>query len=178
MNFEAMLPLLLMGAAHPLVHVNASLNSLATVLLILGYVLIKQRNESAHKTVMLSAFVVSTVFLGCYLYYHLALQLQTPFGGTGVSKVVYLSILLSHILLAITVPPLAITTIVLGLRAHGDWLPDSIKHASTGEQAEYLRHYRQRHCRWARITFPIWLYVSVTGVLVYLMLYHWFPAAV
>jgi uncharacterized membrane protein YozB (DUF420 family) len=174
-----MLPtFVVLAAAHPLVHVNASLNTLATLLLILGFVLIKQRKEAAHKVVMLSAFVVSVVFLGCYLYYHLALQLQTPFGGTGISRQIYFTILISHILLAITVPPLAITTIVLGLRAHGDWLPASIKHASSGEQAEYTRAYRQRHLRWARVTFPIWLYVSVTGVIVYLMLYHWFPAAV
>jgi uncharacterized membrane protein YozB (DUF420 family) len=174
-----MLPtFVVLAAAHPLVHVNASLNTLAALLLILGFVLIKQRKEAAHKVVMLSAFLVSVIFLGCYLYYHLALQLQTPFGGTGISKTIYFVILISHIVLAITVPPLAITTIVLGLRAHGDWLPQHIKNASSGEQAEYTRAYRQRHLRWAWVTFPIWLYVSVTGVVVYLMLYHWFPAAV
>lgn len=163
-----MLPL----AAHPLVHVNASLNSLATVLLIVGYVLIKQRQETAHKRVMLSAFVVSIVFLGCYLYYHIMLQLQTPFGGDGIAKIIYLVILISHILLAMAVPPLAITSIVFGLWAHGEWLPFSLKGASDTAKQGFMARARASHRRWARITFPIWLYVSVTGVVVYVMLYH------
>lgn len=166
-----MLPL----AAHPLVHVNASLNSLATVLLIVGLLLIKRHKETAHKRVMLSAFVVSIVFLGCYLYYHIMLQLQTPFSGEGVAKVVYLAILLSHIVLATSVPPLAITSIVFGLWAHGEWLPITLAGDSDTAKQAFMSRARAKHRRWARITFPIWLYVSVTGVVVYAMLYHLYP---
>lgn len=163
-----MLPL----AAHPLVHVNASLNSLATVLLVVGLILIKQRKEAAHKRVMLSAFVVSVVFLACYLYYHIMLQLQTPFGGEGIARYIYFAILISHVLLAMAVPPLAITSIVFGLWAHGDRLPRSLQGASDTAKQGFITRARASHRRWARITFPIWLYVSVTGVVVYVMLYH------
>lgn len=163
-------------AAHPLVHVNASLNALATALLVAGLVLILRRNETAHKWVMLSALGISVLFLACYLYYHLVVQLQTPFTGTGAIRYVYFTILISHIVLAVTVPPLAVATIFLGLRAHGDWLPSRLLTKSPAEQQEYTQMYRARHRRWARITFPIWLYVSITGVLVYLMLYHLWPS--
>ena len=131
--------------------VNASLNGLATVLLCLGWVLIKikPRQDTAHKVVMLAAFAVSIIFLGCYLVYHFH-QLTKHFEGTGPARWLYFAILISHVLLAITVPFLALTTIVHGLK--GRWA---------------------KHRRIAKITFPIWLYVSVTGVVIYLMLYHW-----
>lgn len=169
-----MLPL----AAHPLVHVNASLNSLATVLLVVGLLLIKRGNEAAHKRVMLSAFAVSTAFLACYLYYH-SLKLTTPFEGLGLARTFYYYLLLpTHVILAMTVPPLALATIVLGLRSQGQWLPAKLREASDIERQEYSTRCRTLHRRWARITFPIWLYVSITGVLVYLMLYHFYaPAA-
>lgn len=160
---------------HLLVHVNASLNLLATFLLIAGFVFIKQRNEAAHKWSMLGALAASIAFLACYLYYHLALQLQTPFSGTGIARYVYFTILISHVLLAMTVPFLAVWTIILGLRAHGDWLPASQKTASVEEQAEFAQKHRSIHRWWAKLTFPIRMYVSVTGVLVYLMLYHLYP---
>ena len=135
--------------------INASLNGLATVLLLAGYCLIKQRKQQAHKKVMLSAFGTSVAFLVCYLVYHFALKHYTghpskSFPGTGVIRTVYFGILISHVLLAFTVPVLALMTIYRGLKS--DW---------------------ERHKRVARITFPIWLYVSVTGVIIYFMVYHW-----
>ena len=168
-----MLPL----AAHPLVHVNATLNLVATILLVVGIVLIKRGNEVAHRRVMLAAFAVSTAFLACYLYYHIVLHLQTNFVGEGLIRYVYLAILLTHILLAITVPPLAMATILFGLRAHGAWFPAKLAQASVEEREQYAIEHRARHRRWARVTFPIWLYVSITGVMVYLMLYHLWPSA-
>jgi protein SCO1/2/putative membrane protein len=138
--------------------VNAALNGLATVLLLAGFGLIKSGRSEAHKTVMLSAFVTSILFLGFYLLYHFALwhftgESSRKFTGTGAIRPVYLTILVTHVLLAMSVPVLAGITIYRGLTAQ--W---------------------ERHKRIARITFPIWLYVSVTGVIIYGMLYHWPPA--
>ena len=135
-------------------HVNASLNGLAAVLLVVGWVLIKQRRERAHKWTMLACFGVSVVFLGCYLTYHAALDgsRKFPTEHYPTAATVYYPILLSHVVLAAAVPFLAVATIYFGLRDQ-----------------------RQRHIRLARWTFPIWLYVSITGVIVYLMLYQWFP---
>ena len=140
--------LTLLLAAHPLVHVNASLNSLATVLLVIGLYLIKRGRVDAHKRVMLSAFAVSIAFLVCYVWYHLQVG-RVEFTHPGPVRYVYYAILISHILLAITVPFLAIGTIYLGLADK-----------------------RKGHMRLAKWTFPIWLYVSVTGVIVYVMLYQ------
>ena len=139
--------LLIAAGAHPLVHVNATLNATAFLLLIAGYVLIKRGRELAHKRVMLSAFAVSVAFLICYLIYH-AMAGSTPYQGQGISRAIYFTILISHIILAAAVPPLAIATIYFG-----------------------LRDARASHRKLARWTFPIWLYVSITGVVVYVMLY-------
>ena len=138
---------------HVLPHVNASLNGLAGVLLVLGWVLIKQRRELAHKWTMLSCFGVSVIFLACYLTYHIALggSRQFPREAYPTAAWVYYPILLTHVVLAAAVPFLAVVTIYYGLTDQ-----------------------RQRHIRLARWTFPIWLYVSITGVIVYLMLYQWF----
>jgi putative membrane protein len=136
---------------HPLATVNAALNAAATVLLVTGYVLIKQRREVAHKWVMLAAFGVSIVFLGCYLTYHYRVG-SVPFTGIGVVRPIYYAILLTHVILAASVPFLAGVTIYLGLKDR-----------------------RVRHRRWAWWTFPIWLYVSVTGVVIYVLLYHVYP---
>jgi putative membrane protein len=161
----------LLAAAHPLVHVNAALNAVATVLLVAGFLLIKRGRVTAHMGVMLSAFVVSTVFLGCYLWYHYQVG-SVKFTHPGAIRYVYLTILLSHVVLAATVPFLAIWTIYLGFRAIGCCRP-------TGPTADSddvnLAVRRAQHRRWARWTLPIWLYVSVTGVLVYMMLYHLWP---
>lgn len=142
------------GWVNGLPTVNAGLNSLATVLLVIGYSLIRRKRVQAHKRVMLCAFGVSIAFLACYLVYHFALAHYTGegskrFPGTGPVRVVYLGILFSHVILAAAVPFLAVITIYRALR----------------EQWE-------RHKRIAKVTFPIWLYVSVTGVIIYVMLYH------
>ena len=134
--------------------INASLNGLATVLLIVGFLLIKRGKRDAHRSVMRSAFGVSIVFLVCYLAYHAGLHHYTgergkPFTGVGTVRIVYFTILISHVILAAVVPILAIITIYRGLKA--DWV---------------------RHKKIAKVTFPIWLYVSITGVVIYLMLYH------
>src|SRR3954462_554836 len=125
-------------------HLNASLNGLATVLLVIGLGLIKAKREAAHKWVMLGCFGVSIVFLGCYLYYHFAVKhgVSTAFPSYAPDGIRYgyYGMLLSHILLAMAVPVLAIMTIYYGLKDD-----------------------RPKHLRWAKVTFPIWLYVSVTG---------------
>jgi uncharacterized membrane protein YozB (DUF420 family) len=133
--------------------VNASLNATATVLLIAGYWLIKQRRETAHKWVMLAAFGVSMLFLACYLTYHVQAG-HVKFLGPEPVRTVYLAILISHVILAAAVPVLAGRTIYLGLRDR-----------------------REAHRRWSQWTFPIWLYVSITGVVIYLMLYHLYPSS-
>ena len=135
-------------------HVNASLNALAAVLLVCGYVLIKRRRETAHKWTMLACFGVSMLFLACYVT-RIALEGTHRFPNYpgALIRSVYLAILISHVVLAAAVPFLAVATIYLGLRDR-----------------------RRAHRRLARWTFPIWLYVSITGVVVYLMLYHVYPA--
>src|SRR3954468_22234196 len=105
-------------AAHPLVHVNASLNALATVLLLVGLFFIKRGRVDAHKRTMLAAFVVSTVFLVCYLWYHATVG-HVEFTYPGVVKLAYYVVLISHVFLAMTVPFLAIRQIYLGYRAIG-----------------------------------------------------------
>lgn len=139
--------------------VNATLNALATVLLVSGWVLIKGRHERAHKWTMLTAFAVSSAFLACYLTYHYALKVRynvagVPFAGPSNLRTAYLTMLATHVALAATVPFLAGATIYLGLRDR-----------------------RQRHRQLARWTLPIWLYVSITGVVIYVVLYHVYPSA-
>jgi uncharacterized membrane protein YozB (DUF420 family) len=132
-------------------HVNAALNALATLLLVLGVWLIRRGREAAHKRTMLSCFAVSTAFLVCYLVYHAcAGSKKFPPAAPQPVRYFYFALLISHIVLAAAVPVLAIWTIVLGLKDR-----------------------RAAHRRLARWTFPIWLYVSVTGVAVYAMLYHY-----
>jgi len=159
-------------AAHPLVHVNASLNATATILLLLGFYLIKRGRVEAHKRTMLTAFAVSTAFLVCYVWYHAQVG-SVRFTQGGPIRYLYLAILASHVLLAITVPFLAIRQIYLGYRALG--CCGSGVHQA--EQLSTAAAYREKHRRLARVTFPIWLYVSVTGVIVYAMLYHLWPSA-
>jgi uncharacterized membrane protein YozB (DUF420 family) len=133
---------------HHLPALNASLNVIATVLLITGYRLIRQGRREAHKRVMVAAFFVSVLFLASYLVYHFQVG-SVRFQKTGPIRRLYLSILLTHTVLATGLPVLAIMTI---RRA---WLGNFAAHA-----------------RLARYTFPVWLYVSVTGVIVYWMLYR------
>jgi uncharacterized membrane protein YozB (DUF420 family) len=163
-----MLPLA--TGAHPLVHLNAALNALATLLLLLGLWQIKRGRELPHGRVMLSALFVSAMFLTSYLTYHFAVQLTVRFTHPGPVKAVYLGILLSHVLLAISVPFLAIAATIYGSRAVG-W-----GRAAALPPEEKARN-RAKHLKVVRWAFPIWLYVSVTGVVVYLMLYHLWPSA-
>ena len=128
--------------------VNAALNSLSAILLVGGYLFIKSRNIKAHKACMLSAFASSMLFLVSYLVYHYQVG-SVPFKGQGGIRLVYFTILLTHTILATTVVPLALVTLFRAFKERFD-----------------------AHRRIARWTFPIWLYVSVTGVIVYWMLYR------
>jgi uncharacterized membrane protein YozB (DUF420 family) len=119
---------------------------------------------------MLTAFAVSIAFLACYVWYHIQVG-SIKFTHPGAVRYVYYSILLSHVLLAITVPFLATWQIYLGFRAVGC----CSSQAESVEERAIAGAYRDKHCRWAHITFPVWLYVSVTGVVVYVMLYHLWP---
>jgi putative membrane protein len=133
--------------------VNASLNALATILLTAGFLFIQKRWIPAHRTCMVSAFAVSCVFLITYVLHKILVRgVHTPFGGEGVVRNVYYTMLISHIILAIVIVPLTIVT---------------LRYAAIGRF--------EMHKRWARWTFPLWYYVSVTGVLVYFFLYHWYP---
>lgn len=138
---------------HPLATTNAVLNTIATVLLVAGWVFIRRGQVAAHRASMVAAFATSAVFLACYLAYHYAVG-HVPFRGQGVVRPVYFAILISHILLAVAVPVLAFRMFFLAWKQRWD-----------------------AHRRLGRVTLPIWLYVSVTGVVIYLMLYHWFPGA-
>lgn len=131
--------------------VNAFLNATSAVLLTAGYLCIRRKRIEAHRRCMLGAFGVSTLFLLSYVTYH-ALTGSRPFGGQGWIRWLYFSILVSHIVLAAAIVPMALTTL------YRAWRRDFV-----------------RHRRVARFTLPVWLYVSVTGVIVYWMLYHLVP---
>jgi putative membrane protein len=158
---------LLAFEAHPLVHLNAGLNALATCLLVIGFLLIKQGKRKAHGWVMLGAFAVSCLFLVSYLTYHWMAG-SVKFTHPGVVKIIYLAILLSHIVLAVTVPFLAAGSIAYALLGRG--FRDAAELTSE-QQLNYLA----KHRRLSKWTYPIWLYVSITGVVVYVMLYHLWP---
>jgi uncharacterized membrane protein YozB (DUF420 family) len=128
--------------------VNAALNAVSGIFLLVGYVLIRRRQINAHRNAMLGAFGSSTLFLISYLVYHAQVG-SRPFTGTGAIRYVYFAVLISHVILAAAILPMAISTLSRGLRGR------------------YVEH--KRIARW---TFPTWMYVSVTGVIVYLMLYQ------
>jgi uncharacterized membrane protein YozB (DUF420 family) len=128
--------------------VNACLNSIAAVLLLIGLILIRGRRIQAHRRVMLTAFGVSTLFLVSYLVYHAHAKV-IYFQGTGTIRAIYLTILGTHTVLAAAVPFLAIITLSRGLAGRFD-----------------------KHRAIAKWTWPIWMYVSITGVVIYLMLFH------
>jgi uncharacterized membrane protein YozB (DUF420 family) len=132
---------------------NAFLNALSGILLLAGYAQIRKKNVLAHKRLMVSAFLVSILFLISYLIYHYSVG-SVRFTGQGWIRPVYFAILISHTLLAAAVPVLAVITLVRAFRGEFD-----------------------RHRRIARWTFPIWVYVSATGVVVYLLLYVLYPAS-
>lgn len=127
---------------------NATLNGIAGLFLLAGYYFIRRRQIARHRAAMLGAFAMSTLFLVSYLIYHANVG-SKPFQGQGPIRVVYFTILISHIILAAAVVPMALVTLVRGLKR------DDV-----------------RHRRIAKITWPIWMYVSVTGVVVYWMLYQ------
>ncbi len=128
--------------------VNATLNAIACTLLVTGWFFIRSGRRTAHRNCMVAAFACSVVFLASYLVYHAKVG-SVPFAGTGAIRTIYFAILIPHIILAGLVPFLALWTLYRALCGQFE-----------------------RHRRIARITFPIWVFVSVTGVLVYGMLYH------
>ena len=134
--------------------VNATLNGVAAVLLVAGLLAIKAGRRERHKALMIAAFVASALFLACYLYYHFAIAKGQPtrFHRAGLARWAYLALLLSHTVLAVVNLPMVLRTLWLAHRERWD-----------------------AHRRLARWTFPIWLYVSVTGVVVYVVLYHFNP---
>ena len=139
-------------------HVNALLNATSGIFLITGYFFIRRRKTSAHRRSMIAAFIASIIFLISYVLYHSLLAYYlglgpTRFKGEGIIRPIYFFILISHTLLAITIVPFVIITLRRGLKANYD-----------------------KHRKIARWTFPLWLYVSVTGVIVYLMLYQIYPS--
>jgi uncharacterized membrane protein YozB (DUF420 family) len=131
---------------------NAILNSISAILLTVGYVFIRQKKINAHRTCMISAFLTSTLFLISYLTYHYH-HGATKFSGQGIARSVYFTILITHTILAAAIVPMIFMTFGRALRERFD-----------------------KHRKIARWTLPFWLYVSVTGVIVYLMLYHLYPA--
>jgi putative membrane protein len=141
---------------------NAILNGLATVLISAGFICIKTGRKQAHRTCMFAAGIVSAVFLVGYLTHKILKGMaagageavHTQFGGEGAIRTVYYVMLISHILLAMSIAYLVPKTFALAFKGDFD-----------------------RHRKWAKVVFPIWYYVSVTGVLVYLFLYQWWPAA-
>jgi putative membrane protein len=130
--------------------VNAILNGTSALLIAFGIVLIRQKRRTAHKRVMLTAVITSSLFLISYLYYHAHVG-NVRFQGHGLSRPIYFTILISHTILAATVVPLVLVTVTRALRGRFD-----------------------RHRSSARWTYPVWLYVSVTGVVIYFMLYQFF----
>ena len=132
--------------------INASLNALATVFLTLGYFFIRKGNKTAHKKCMISAFITSAVFLICYLIYHFNTEVVTRFVNLTWFRPIYLVILVTHVILAIVILPLIFMTLNRALKAR-----------------------YELHKKIAKWTWPIWMYGSITGVLIYLLLYQIFP---
>ena len=137
--------------------VNACLNGLSAVFLTVGYAFIRRGNKPAHRNCMISAFAASAVFLACYLTYHIGMRIHygkghTEFHDPAWFRPIYLAILFSHLALAVVIVPLALVTLHRAVKARFDL-----------------------HKKIARWTWPIWMYVSVTGVVIYLLLYQIFP---
>lgn len=140
---------------HDIPALNASLNALATALMTAGFIFIRLGKRESHRRCMLGAGAVSAIFLVGYVAHKILVRgVHTPFGGEGTIRTVYYAMLISHIILAISIAYLVPRTFILAIKG------------------QY-----ERHRAWARWTFPIWYYVSVTGVLVYLFLYVWWPSA-
>jgi uncharacterized membrane protein YozB (DUF420 family) len=132
-------------------HVNATLNGLSSILLLAGFIAIKAKRIRIHRAFMVSALASSTLFLICYVIYHYHAG-RTEFRDPAWLRPYYLVLLLTHTLLAVAIVPMVLVTVTRALRRDFE-----------------------RHRRLARWTWPVWMYVSVTGVLIYFLLYHWFP---
>ena len=137
---------------HDLPAVNATLNGLSAIFLVLGFVFIKRGNKTAHRNCMITAFCTSVVFLACYLTYHALVKTVTHFVEPAWFKPIYLTILLTHTVLAVVIVPLILLTL---------W---------RARKQDFAAH--KKIARW---TWPLWLYVSVTGVVIYVLLYQVFP---
>ena len=135
--------------------INACLNALATVLMTAGFIFIKSGNKLAHRKMMISAVCVSAIFVVGYVSHKILVRgVHSPFGGEGTIRTVYYTMLISHIILAVVIAFLVPRTFWFAIKGDFD-----------------------RHKKWAKWTFPIWYYVSVTGVLIYLAVYKWWPAS-
>jgi putative membrane protein len=132
--------------------VNATLNGLSAVFLTVGYVFIRRKNQTAHRNCMIAAFCTSVLFLACYLTYHFTVKAMTRFHDPEWFRPIYLGILLTHTVLAVVIVPLVLMTLSRALKGRFE-----------------------AHRRIARWTWPLWMYVSVTGVIIYLLLYQIFP---
>ena len=132
--------------------VNASLNATSAVFLTLGFIFIKRGRRTAHRNCMVAALVTTALFLTCYLTYHFSVRAMTKFTGEGWVRPVYITILITHVILAITIVPLVAMTV-----------------------SRAVKQRFELHKKIARWTWPLWMYVSVTGVIVYVMLYHLYP---
>jgi len=139
-------------SVHDLPAVNASLNGLSALFLTAGFIFIRRKNKIAHRNCMIAAFVTSIFFLACYLTYHLTVRTVTHFRDPEWFRPIYLTILLTHTVLAVVIVPLILVTL---------------------NRARLQRF--ELHKKIARWTWPLWMYVSVTGVVVYLLLYRIFP---
>ena len=138
--------------AHDLPAVNATLNGLSAVFLTLGFIFIKRGNKIAHRNCMMAALTTSAIFLTCYLTYHFTVKTLTHFVEPQWFRPFYLALLASHTILAAVILPLIIASVIFAAKQNFE-----------------------RHKKIARWTWPLWMYVSVTGVLVYLLLYQIFP---
>jgi putative membrane protein len=154
-----------MDTATVLPHVNAVLNSISTVLLLIGFVMIKTGRRELHRKVMLAATAVSAVFLVCYLVYHFTAPIFV-FPGQGWERPAYFTLLVSHVILAAAMTPMVVVTL---WRAWKAW-------QTTGDL--FAPGAFAAHRKIARYTWPVWIYVTVTGVLIYVILYHVYPAPV
>jgi len=140
---------------HDIPLLNSVLNSIATLLIVSGLISIKKGREKTHRALMSAALCVSVLFLVGYLYHKYAVNWETrPIGAEGFIRGLYLTMLLTHVLLAMIIVPLVLRVFFLAIKGRFE-----------------------SHKRWAKWTYPIWLYVSVTGVLVYFAIYVWFPPA-
>lgn len=135
--------------------INATLNAISTLFIVVGLAFISKGRRRPHMVCMVAALVSSAAFLACYLTYHAGIKGHSiRFTYDGAVKYLYYAILISHVILAVVILPMIVVTVLAAIRRNWD-----------------------KHRRWARRTAPLWLYVSITGVIVYLMVYKWYPSS-